>query len=543
MSNLRTIMSVIAFLVAAVYYLCPEWICSNPNVIYVSPSGSNWNSGDSPRSALISIQKAVDKAKPGTVIKLLPGVYYQRVRLLHGGSRKNPITIEAVEPGTVILTGAAPPRTHEEWAWRNEENGIFSTIPPWSIYEIKESGATLFDCYDLLVLKSYTKGLNAFNSFTYQGDRLYVWLTGGRDPRSVDLQFNGPSSTQRANGIWLAANLWFEAGHFRIRGLIFDFPGLAGACIYQGGGFTFEDCLFQGGRAGVSNSIFGERVDNIQLVNCAYFNHPELSWRQTAWLTKKMCYGRPSLNSGLLAGAYNHLLVRNNLVCQASDGVHASGRNNGKKTQVEVVENFFAYCTDDVVEFDGAAVNVRFYKNLIYDSHESLGVSPVLVGPTEISHNLFLHPSDGINGAQVKLLNPWQAPNSPIKNVIIHHNTFIGNWLCWWSEDIPVIDVVVSSNIFVIKNKTTPPWPNGVRDNNNLYLDIPESGIPDPLAEKKWFQGLQLETNDGYVGATPPGEVWRIPRPGPRWLDWENHPASKGLEAKLSKTAFESYVQ
>jgi hypothetical protein len=70
---------------------------------YVSPSGSDWNSGTAPTKPFKTIQKAVDLAQPGDVINLAPGVYLQDVVSERDGTPDAPITIKG--PPDAVLKG------------------------------------------------------------------------------------------------------------------------------------------------------------------------------------------------------------------------------------------------------------------------------------------------------------------------------------------------------------------------------------------------------------------------------------------------------
>ena len=68
--------------------------------LYVSPTGRDTDDGASPATALASIQMALEKATPGTVINLAPGVYHEEPTTVHGGEPGAPITIKGPETGT-----------------------------------------------------------------------------------------------------------------------------------------------------------------------------------------------------------------------------------------------------------------------------------------------------------------------------------------------------------------------------------------------------------------------------------------------------------
>ncbi|MBI3987577.1 MAG: right-handed parallel beta-helix repeat-containing protein, partial [Lentisphaerae bacterium] len=75
------------------------------NTIYLSPSGSDANTGDSPQTALRSIQTALGRANPGDIVAMLPGDYFEEVRLEGiGGSAGSPVYLRAVG-GSARLTG------------------------------------------------------------------------------------------------------------------------------------------------------------------------------------------------------------------------------------------------------------------------------------------------------------------------------------------------------------------------------------------------------------------------------------------------------
>jgi hypothetical protein len=68
--------------------------------LYVSPSGRDGNDGTSATSPLATIQTALDKATPGTVVNLAPGVYHEQPTTVRDGTPGAPITIRGPETGT-----------------------------------------------------------------------------------------------------------------------------------------------------------------------------------------------------------------------------------------------------------------------------------------------------------------------------------------------------------------------------------------------------------------------------------------------------------
>jgi hypothetical protein len=82
-----------------------------PAAYYVSPSGSDTNSGTTPAAPLATIQLAVDRAAPGEVIHLAPGDYFQDVVSRRDGAQGAPITIAG--PASAIVRGGGQARVFE----------------------------------------------------------------------------------------------------------------------------------------------------------------------------------------------------------------------------------------------------------------------------------------------------------------------------------------------------------------------------------------------------------------------------------------------
>jgi len=71
------------------------------HVIFVSPKGSDSNSGYSSLEPLRSINTALERALPGDTIVLMPGSYYENIKTVRSGTKDKPITIVGM-PGSVI---------------------------------------------------------------------------------------------------------------------------------------------------------------------------------------------------------------------------------------------------------------------------------------------------------------------------------------------------------------------------------------------------------------------------------------------------------
>ena len=74
----------------------------------VATTGSDANSGtaDAP---LRTVQEAIDRATPGTTIRLHKGTYSQELKIRSSGSAGAPITVTAAGDGPVTVTSAQAP--------------------------------------------------------------------------------------------------------------------------------------------------------------------------------------------------------------------------------------------------------------------------------------------------------------------------------------------------------------------------------------------------------------------------------------------------
>lgn len=61
--------------------------------LFVSPTGNDKNSGETAKTALKTIQRGLDLAKPGTVINLAPGIYRETLTTKVNGTEPAPIVV------------------------------------------------------------------------------------------------------------------------------------------------------------------------------------------------------------------------------------------------------------------------------------------------------------------------------------------------------------------------------------------------------------------------------------------------------------------
>lgn len=96
--------------------------------LFVSADGNNLNNGLTPGNALFNIQLAIDRAKPGDVVIILNGAYYQDIKSTRHGEPDKPITIRG--QGMVSIHGAGAHRVVELrhsyiWLINLDINGLY----------------------------------------------------------------------------------------------------------------------------------------------------------------------------------------------------------------------------------------------------------------------------------------------------------------------------------------------------------------------------------------------------------------------------------
>lgn len=512
--------------------------------IYVSPDGKDWQLGNSPTHAVKTLQRAADMVAAGEEIIILPGIYREKFHIRQSGQPENPITFRAQEAGTVTITNAVDPETIKSLLWRREGDGIFSTQPPWEVYRVSYKEENLYHAdrgVNLDKFRALVKRKNAYGAFYYDHkiQRLYVFLPSGKSLENISIPRKVPSPDQFGN-VPPAANVWVEADHIIFEGLRLKMGVGAGILLWDASNITVRDCYFTGAMYGVSSSSIAKPASNILVEHSFYHNYPQHDWYEN-WLTWAEVYSTGS-NSSLLSLTGQGVIIRHNLVSHGGDGLQISPQTTfGNSDQshfigAEVYENLLFRNTDDAIEFDGLAQNIHVYRNLIYDSFVSLGLSPVLKGPVLIENNIFLHPfhpKHTTYPAHLKFLNPWfkaediNSDRNTIRNIEVRNNTFIGNWLAWWHE-APIVDVKIHNNNFAIQRQMNPPWKKGITDINNRIIKLDTSGYSNPGTDPQWR----------YIHQSDHSSPWQIPQPGPGWFDYQSHPATLDIPQKISSDFF-----
>ena len=518
-------------IVAAILVLWNPSIGVRGDKIFVSPAGCNWWSGTGPERALRTIQRAADLARPGDQIIILPGTYFERIHVRHGGASDNPVIFEALEPGSVHISGSLPESIATGWTWSDEGDGIYSTTTRWPVYSLSYEGEALFRVPkgDVESLREIVRRPRAWGAFGYDRQKLYVFLRGGQIPDGRRLATHAPVPEPREWGEFKSANVWVEADHVVFSGLQFEMGIGAGVLVWAGEDVTVRECAFHGATFGIKCGAGTKPSRNVVVENCLYENYPQYFWHRD-WLSWGECYAAYS-SSSLITAVDDGTRVVNNLVVHAGDGLRITTNDVAIREGLEVSSNWLAFCTDDAIELDGHAKRIHVEDNVVIECHESFSASPVLSGPVTIENNLILNSPTGINGAQLKLMHQNAVADPadvlPISNLDFRHNFAYGNWLCWTDRG-PIKNVRVCDNVFCISHLVDPLWPRGVDDQDNLVVVV-ENRTATATAMMDQLRAAAVDKaqlSDHF--ATFRRRLER--RPGPSWLDWRSSPATQSVE-------------
>lgn len=76
--------------------------------------------------------------------------------------------------------------------------------------------------------------------------------------------------------------------------------------------------------------------------------------------------------------------------------------------------------------------------------------------------------------------------------------------------------MVIENSIFAVQGMKDPPWHPEVTVRENEMILLPQSDYLNPGMDSQWWQD------------------WAIAKPGPSWLNYEEHPATQDIPKVLS---------
>ena len=425
-------------------------------VRFVDPvSGDDANAGISPEKPFRSIGRAVAAAAPGDTVKLAPGIYFEQVNILKGGTPEAPLTIQGdpAAPGKVIVTGAVREIREGKVKWKleDEQARIYSVPlaerPVRVLYDGVNlpAGDTLKSLREMMTTGEPRMPL-PFHGHYYdtESKKLYVRLHiggkyGSRDPNEHVMSvasrcwaggFNGRAGYQPKD-----SNFFVKTGDragLVIDGITFETPGTAAVVAVRSGGIVVRNCVFSGCRWAVA----GSGTDDVFVENCLYQlkdlwgeakeligkrkpDPQDPAWySKWQWLPKHVSDYTKNHETGVFLNAGKRWHLRNSIIENAFDGLSCFSMDRAEDTQI--YGNRFEKLLDNAIEVENHAKNVRIYNNVFIDMPDPISDQPLgglpWPGPVFVYRNIF-----------------YENPESKEVRTVRSHGAFKfgANWLNW----------------------------------------------------------------------------------------------------------------
>ncbi|MBX3698374.1 MAG: right-handed parallel beta-helix repeat-containing protein [Dokdonella sp.] len=383
--------------------------------LYVSPTGSDTNSGLLPGSPLRTVQRAADLAMAGDLVLIAPGIYREAVSLPRSGTPSQPIVFRG-DGSAVVMDGSDPVFAAGGGSWSAIGNGVYrSTVDRPTANVVTEQGR-LFRYDSLTGLQALAAG--APGGFWIDGSKLAVKFTDSSAP-----------SEHIINAARFDAAFTVESRHdLRFENLEIRYYGVSeyGKGIYLR---YSDDCIVRDNRIHEIGSagVWIKGGSRHRIEDNTFFDTSIPGW---PWpLTK----GSSAENNAIVLTddpGRGHV-IRRNLISGWFNGIGACGSSvaGGALTnEIDIYRNSFRSHNDDALEPEGYCSNVRLFENVIRDSHMALAVAPSSPGPIWFLRNVAWDTGntrtsqiDGYTSSGLKINSGYPERIGP---VLLYHNTF-----------------------------------------------------------------------------------------------------------------------
>jgi len=391
-------------------------ILSEPTVqtFYVAPGGDDGGPGTAGQP-LATIQEGANRAAPGTLISIAPGIYRERVDVPASGTAAQPIVFRGSAPGAIL--DGADAAIAQGVTWTSQGGGVYARTLGFPTGHVVSELGRLFRYDTLADLQALPTG--APGGFYFDGTTLRVRFSDNSSPATHSMQVG-----RLEEGFVLDGRSFVRIENLELRHY--------GAGDYGKGIYLrySSDCavrlcrIHEVGAAGVWVKG-GERnlIERNEIWDTSIFDWP---WDWTK--------GSSAENNGVLftdeIGRGN--VVRRNLIHDTFNGVGPCGGSappSGLTNETDLYENVLYRHTDDAFEPEGYCSNIRLWGNAIEDVHMAFAVAPASPGPTWILRNIAYDfgntrtsQADGYLASALKINSGYPEPVGP---VLLLHNTFL----------------------------------------------------------------------------------------------------------------------
>lgn len=461
-----------------------------PQQIFVAPGGDDGGPG-SQAEPLGSIQAAVDRAGPGTVVRVAAGVYREAVEVTRSGEPGAPIVILAA-PGAV-LDGADAAIQSGAVAWTELEDGIY-----WAPYAgdswyaaFGDAGLAtrLYDYHALDDLRSESGGQPGQSGvlaggFFVDGDqgRVYLRLPDRSDPAASTIHL-----AARRGGLLVDGAHDVVIDGFEIRcygshqyGFGVDLRGAQRVWV--------RNCHIHNLNSGVRlrRGAAGCVVEHNRIADSSVFSWP--------WASVK---AHNAEASGISVGGGRGNVVRHNTIDGPFNGIYVGEFSDDPDPELaaetDVVGNILRHLGDDGLEPEGACINVRFVDNRILEVHNGVSLAPIQVGPTWLVGTLVA----GYRAHALKLNNGSSGP------ILVYHSTglpaagFDGAQA--WAPSVPFGPLWSQNNLWAARRYVIEYGPDSLLAPVAMDHDAWDTSRGPPIV--KWL-GQRYDTLEAFRQAT-----------------------------------------
>ncbi|MBN8215473.1 MAG: hypothetical protein J0L75_02475 [Spirochaetes bacterium] len=504
--------------------------------LFVSPGGKDGAAGTR-EAPLARVQEGLDRATAGTTVRLLPGVYRERVVFKQGGVVNFPVTLEG-EPGAIL--DASDPMSLD-WAAADEIGpGVYKLasatplitvtldgkivtildekrVDPEAVAKVLEKGKnkaalgvvpenvyTADWAWPVLMVKgvgpSAWEGVKALALYSEKRRLLYLRIQGNVDPRTRRMTVAPRLPCVAIQGVDRCV----------VRGLTLR-NGWQGVFIEGSLGSVVEDCRIETTDHGIWLGMGADRctLRFNEISQDPYAGaSPHMKGWWDNWLAHKVggFYDRIGIEIRKTLGGHE---IHDNFIHDHWDGIEDGG-GVGENPGLRVHHNRVFRVADDGLEPNGAEEDARWNDNRIEETCCAFRIKTVRVGPLYAYRNLFIDNGEDFRcfvpqypakvyvyqntstSASSLTYNKVQGIGTP--NYFIHNNLF---W-CerWWSGGDLQPNWRGDHNVFVRRGER-PEWAKtrdlakdlGI-DQKSLWVEAGDPGFID-------FEGKDLRLKEG----------------------------------------------
>jgi hypothetical protein len=379
-----------------------------PVELWVSAArGADSNPGSFERP-LARLQAAMDRAGPGSLVRVEAGTYREAVRVTRSGAPDDPLWLRA-EPGA-ILAGDEPGLAAGQAVWAHLGDGVYWTPFHGECRYLAWGDVRLYDYASLASLEAEDggqagqRGVLPGGFFADEGaGRLYLRLPDRSDPTGQPIH-----AAVLPGGIQLdgAHDVVLEGLEIRHYGTV-EYSGF-GVDVRASDRAVVRACRIHHLNSGVRvrRGSASCLVEHNEISDTSVWTWPWASVKaHTPEASAVSISGGPGcvVRSNRLRGTFNGIYT----------GEFSDTPDPALASETDVHGNELREHADDGLEPEGACVNVRFWDNELTDVYNAISLAPIQRGPTWLVRNRI----QGYTGHALKLHNGSSGP------ILVYHTT------------------------------------------------------------------------------------------------------------------------